>query len=254
MQLRRIFALVLSFALPILYAIAHWANILSTQLAATMFILFTGSCAILAFTIVKRAGANGRLGLLHVGMFTGILLIFLGAVAAGIYAIIFRVVTPFPSVADALNFLGYAFAVLGGFQFLWYFRSAFSQWRFRLIPLLGMLVAGPNLILSHPTIAVHPFVIADATWLAYPILDGVLVTLAIMMVLLFSGGIISASWRWVAIGLILITVADTIVGAGNSLGWRQFVQPFYLFYFWGYICLGLGFSLMPSLERLQPFD
>jgi len=226
---------------------------LSTQLGAIMFILFTGSCTILAFTVLKKVGVHGRLGIMNVGMFTGILLVFLSALTEGVYASILHIATPLPSTADTLNFLGYASAAIGVLQFLWYFRAAFNDWRFRLIPLLGVLVAGPNLVLSHPSMTTQDLLV-DATWLAYPILDAFLVVLAVMIFLLFSDGIFSSAWRWLAIGVMLVTIADAIIGVGNIQGWNQIVQPFYLFYFWGYICLGLGFSLMPRLERLRSLE
>ena len=248
------FALVLSLGLPVFYAIAQYEGVLSAQLFDITFMLFTGSCTLLAFMMVKKIGWHGRLGLTYVGMFTCMLLIFLGAVTEGIYVIILGVATPVPSVQDTLDFLGYASVAIAGLQFLWYFRAAFSEWRYKLVPLLGVLVACPNFILSHPSMATQMPLIVDATWLAYPILDGVLVVLAVMMLLLFSGGILSSSWPWLSVGMILITIADVIRGIANLQGWSQFLQPFYLFYPWGYICLGLGFSLMPRLERLHPLE
>ena len=246
--------MILSLALPVLYVIAQDWGVFSAQLADITFILFTGVCALLAFMLVKRVGVDGRLGLMHLGLFTGVLLIFLGAVTNGAYAITLHSATLFPPVADALNFLGYASAALGAFQFLWYFRAAFDEWRFRAIPLLGVVVAGRNLILIRPIMAGQLPLIFDANWFVYPILDGVLVILATMMLLLFSGGILSSSWRWLAVGMLLIATADATVGIGNGYGWGQLVRPFYLLYLWGYICFGLGFSLMPRLERLQPLE
>jgi len=253
LQLRRALASVLALALPILYAIAQYEGVLSIQSANIAFILFTGSCTILAFVIVKKVGTDGRLGFMHVGIFTCMLLIFLGFVTDGIYAIMLRAATPIPSVADALNFLGYASAAVAGLQFLWCFRAAFGQWQYKLVPVLGVLVACPHLILSHIIVATQMPLIVEATWLAYPILDGILVVLAVTMFLLFRGGIVSSSWLWLAIGMLLITVADIAAGVGNIQGLSQLLQPFYLFYFWGYICLGLGFSMMPGLERLENF-
>jgi len=254
LQLRTALALILSLALPIFFIIAQGRGALSAQLADITFILFTGVCALLAFMLVKKGGIDGKLGLMHVGMFAGMLLIFLGAVTNGLYGIILHSARLFPAVADALNFLGYASAALGGFQFLWYFRAAFGKWRFRMVPVVGLLVAGRNIILLHLIVGTQSPMIFDANWFAYPILDGMLVILAMMMVLLFKGGIVSSSWRWLAIGMLLITIADVTIGVGNSHGWGEGVRPFYLFYLWGYICLGLGFSLMPRLEKLQPLD
>jgi len=226
----------------------------TAQLGDFTFLLFTGSCSLLAFKMVKRVGSHGKLGLMCAGMFASMLFIFLGIVADCVYVIVFRVATPMPSVADLLSFLGYACAVVSTVQFLWYFRSAFGQWRYKLAPLVGVIVACPNLVLSHPNLATQTPLIADATWLAYPILDGLLSVLAIMMLMLFSGGIIFSPWRWFAVGLILITIADTVIGLGNVQGWSQLIQPFYLFYLWGYICLGLGFSRMAKMKRLHPLE
>lgn len=94
----------------------------------------------------------------------------------------------------------------------------------------------------------------DATWLAYPLLDASLLTLSVMVLLLFKRGKVSSSWRWLAIGMVLITIADMAVGIGKIQGSGVLIQPFYLFYFWGYISIGLGFSLMPKFERLHPLE
>jgi len=246
-------AFILSVMLPALYAIVRARDLLLVQVANTAFILFTGSCTILALMMTIRTGAHGRLGRMHVGLLTGMLLICLGALTDGVYAIEFGAPPASPSLADAFNFLGYAFAVLAIFQFLWYFRTMLSKLQLRLVPFLGALVAGPNLVLAQPNLA-STTLIATVTWLAYPILDGMLLMLGVMVVILFSKGILSSCWRWLAVGMLLITIADILIGIGHVRGWIEFVEPFYIFYLWGYICFGVGFSLMPKLERLHPLE
>jgi len=54
--------------------------------------------------------------------------------------------------------------------------------------------------------------------------------------------------------MVLITIADMAVGIGKIQGSGVLIQPFYLFYFWGYISIGLGFSLMQKFERLHPLE
>jgi len=246
--------LILGLVPPVLYLLANHSGMLLVQLGDLAFTLFAGSCSILAFLMIRRTGWHSRLGFMYAGMFASMLLIFSGSVVDCYYVFMLQVTVPSPSVADIFNFLGYACAAGAALQFLWYFRTAFTHWRYRLVPLIGLLVAGPNICLSHPNLAMQTPLIADATWLAYPVLDATLLVLAIMLLLLFSGGFVSSPWRWFAIGLIFITVADSAVGVGNIEGWSQFVQPLCLFYFWGYICLGLGFSLMPKPRRLHPLE
>lgn len=77
---------------------------------------------------------------------------------------------------------------------------------------------------------------------AYPVLDSMLVVLAIFMFFLFRGGKMVGSWVWISLGLLLNVLADIMFSLGTLQGWYYSGHPIELIQFWGYIGLGLGFD------------
>ena len=212
--------------------------------------LLSGGCTILAFVVLRRWGwerPRGKFGLVYLGLFLGMLFVFFGDVTGGIYDIILRVATPFPSFADVAYLIGYIVVSLALLQFLWFFRDAVGRWASKMVLLFCVSVGGLGLllVLSHG-VAHAPVMALDAT---YPILDGILVMLSLMILLCFRSKFISPPWIWLALGALLIGVGHFLNGLGSAEGWYHFPDPIDLFFLWGYVSFGVGFSMQIKLDK-----
>jgi hypothetical protein len=109
-----------------------------------------------------------------------------------------------------------------------------------------MSVGGVGLVflLSH-SVARVAAVALDA---AYPVLDGFLIMLSVMILVFFRSRFISPPWRWLALGILLIGVAHFLNGLGSTEDWYVCPQPIDLFYLWGCVSFGLGFSMPTKPE------
>jgi len=195
-------------------------------------------------------GWRGKFGAVYFGLFLGMLLVFLGDVSGAIYDGLWAV-TPFPSLADAFYILGYAAAILTLLRFLWFFRKAIHRERALKSILLSILSLGGLTavsLISH-SVAQVPVVMLDA---AYPVLDGIALTLSVIMFSFFRSKFISPPWRWFALGVLLIGIAHFLNGLETTEGWYTYPQPLDLFYLWGYVSLGLGFSIQAKPELFWP--
>jgi len=203
--------------------------------------LLSGGCAVLAFVVVRQMGWRGKFGSIHFGLFLGILVVFLGNASDGIYDVTLRA-TPFPSISDVLYLLGYAVVTVTLLEFLWFFRKAVNRKMMtKLIALLVISAGGLTVVylLSHIMTRL-PAVALDA---AYPILDGFGVMLSVIMLVCFRSRFISPPWRWFALGMLLMGIGHFLNGLGNAEGWYSYPDPIDLLYLWGYVSLGLGFSM-----------
>jgi hypothetical protein len=217
------------------------------MLGDVAFILLSGGCVVLAYVSLRKMGWGGKFGVVNLGLFAGMVCVFLGDVTGGIYDILLKVTTPFPSVADGLYLIGYMIVSVAALQFLWFFRAAVRKVALKLIFLFGVFIVILSIVLVESNVVTSvPFVALEV---AYPVYDSFLFLLSIILLLLFRDGLISPPWRWLAFGMLLVGVAHFLNGVGSIEGWYSFPQPIDLFYLWGYISFGLGFSMQPGLRH-----
>ena len=250
LRLRFIFAGLLSFTLAEFFAIAQsWGHGFVIS-ADVLFMLLSGGCTVLAFVVVRRWGREGKFGKVYFGTCIGMSLIFLGDVTGGVYDIVLRVATPFPSLADVFYLLGYAVASVSLLTFLWYFKKAVDR---KIAYKIILVFVASTCSLSFVFLFSHSLTGTSVLDLdvAYAVLDSFVITLAVIMLLVFSQSkFISPPWRWFALGLLLIGVAHFLNGLGNAEGWYSFPDPVDLIYLWGYVSFGLGFSIQADSESL----
>lgn len=238
----------LSIGITVLFAVAQsWGKGLVTC-ADGMFILLSGGCTVLAFVVVKKMGWRGKFGSVCAGFFVGMLLIFLGNVSDGIYDALWGV-TPFPSLSDVLYVLGYIVAFVTLLRFLWFFKNAIDRretMKLSLLFVLSSICLGLVFILSHKVTEV-PVLALSAL---YPLFDVFSIALSVMVLTFFRSRFFSPPWRWFALGVLLMGIAHFLNGLGNTEGWYTYPQPLDLFYLWGFVSLGLGFSIQANPEML----
>jgi hypothetical protein len=206
-----------------------------------VFVLASGISSILAFLVIRHWGFRGKVGVVHLGLFLGIFLWFLGDAAWAIYETILRIEIPYPSFADVFYLAGYIPLVIGIVQFLWNFRAGIKRQ-------MALVALGVGLLFLWLMCAflIAPLVVSTEDFLtksfdvAYPVLDSMLVVLAIFMFLLFRGGKMAGAWIWISLGLLLNALADITFSLGSLQGWYYSGHPIELIQFWGYIGLALG--------------
>ena len=238
----------LSIGITVFFAVAQsWGKGLVTS-ADAMFILLSGGCTVLAFVVVKKMGWRGKFGSVSAGFCIGMLLIFLGNVSDGIYDAL-RGATPFPSLSDVLYVLGYIVAFVTLLRFLWFFKNAIHRretLKLFVLFVLSSICLSLVFVFSHK-VTEDPVVVLSAL---YPLLDVFSIALSVMVLAFFRSRFFSPPWRWFALGVLLMGIGHFLNGLGNTEGWYSYPQPLDLFYLWGYVSLGLGFSIQANPATL----
>lgn len=200
----------------------------------------------IAGTALRKTGVKReeRLSWVWLGFTLGLLLWFLGEATWAVYALLLGVPIPFPSIADAFWLLGYV-------PFL--FALLFQLWPFREALTLGHAAAGvaSGLILSTVVlVALIPSTYGQeldfstmAVSLAYPVLDAILLSIAIPTYLVFMKGTFWKPLLLVTVGMLFTLLGDAVFGLAILEGTYYDGQPLELLFHWGYLAFALGFYL-----------
>ena len=198
--------------------------------------------SLLAFLSARKSGFAGKFAPVRWGSFLGVLLWFLGELTWSIYEVFLHVEVPYPSVADVFYLAGYVPVIVAVIQFLWFFRRSFTASRVAVGALSGLLIVGLTSVLVYPLSVSLSDALTKSFDVAYPMLDAVLTTLAVLMFLTYSGGLFAKPWVTISAGLVLVGLYDIMFSLGTLQGWYYSGHPIELLYAWGYIGLGLGFD------------
>lgn len=206
-----------------------------------VFVLSSGICSILALLVIRKWGFKGKFGIVYLGLFLGLLLWFLGDSAWAIYETVLQIEIPYPSFADVFYLGGFIPIAAGIVQFLWTFRTSLTRQRGLVVLGVGLLFLGLTYVfLIGPLVVSSEDFLTKSYDVAYPVLDSMLVVLAIFMFFAFRGGRMAGAWVWISLGLLLTALADISFSLGVLQGWYYSGHPIELIQFWGYICLALG--------------
>ncbi len=251
MKLGFVIAIVVSAALVAFYAVAQqWGRLLITS-SDVLFVLVSGVCSMYGLLVVRKWTGLGKLGRAVLGLFLATFLWFLGETVWAIYEIGLQVEIPYPSLADVFYLLGFLPAMIGIFQFLSSFRKAFTRMKLLAATLMGLVIIVPTyLLLIGPLLAGAEDIITKTFDLAYPVLDTILLVLAVLTFMTFERGAMAKPWRWISLGLLLSTIADIGFSYGTLTGWYYSGHPLELLWLFGYISMALGFNA----QRNQLFE
>jgi len=204
-------------------------------------VLASGICAILAFLATRRWGIRGKFGIVHLGLFLGISLWFLGDTAWAIYENVLQISIPYPSLADVFYLAGYIPIAIVITQFLRSFGAGLKKQSVIIALAIGLLFLGLtySLLIGPILVSTEDF-LTKSYDVAYPVLDSILAVLAIFVFFVFRGGKIANAWFWLSLGLLLNALADIAFSLGSLQGWYYSGHPVELIQLWGYICLALG--------------
>jgi len=199
--------------------------------------------AFYSLTLVRRYGINpkDRFSRLWVYVAAGLFLWLLGEITWSVYGLLLNVSEPYPSVADVFWIAGYLPLVVALLAYMAPFRGALSLKSVLSAVTVALLadvvvfavLIGPVFGLStDPTTQLFDF--------AYPLLDMLLLGLAIAGMLLFLPGRISRFWICLNVGMIFITIADVLFSYTSALETYYTGHPLELFYFLGDAAILLG--------------
>lgn len=240
MRTRYLVSIVVAALVTVAYFLLQSSELL-VPVTDYVFVLASGICSILAFLVVRHWGFRGKVGVVHLGLFLGIFLWFLGDTAWTIYETILQIEIPYPSLADVFYLVGYIPIAIAIIQFLWAFRATLKKQSTFIALAVGLLFLGMTYTFLIGPIAVSTEDFLTKTYdVAYPVLDSALVVLAIFMFFVFRGGKMAGAWVWISLGLLLTALADIAFSLGSLQGWYYSGHPIELIQFWGYIGLALG--------------
>ncbi|HYW01808.1 MAG TPA: hypothetical protein VE862_10070 [Candidatus Acidoferrum sp.] len=240
MQTRYLVAIVVWVLAAIAYFLLQSSALLAPA-TDVIFSLASGSITILAFLAARHWGFRGKFGLVHAGLFFGFLLWFLGDATWTIYETILQTRIPYPSIADVFYLAAYFPIAVGIIQFLWTFRSALNKQRALIALGVGLLFLGLTYaFLIGPLLTSTEDFLTKSFDVTYPVLDSMLVVLAVFMLFVFRGGKMAHAWVWISVGLLLSALADISFSLGTLQGWYYSGNPIELIQFSGYLCFALG--------------
>jgi hypothetical protein len=167
-----------------------------------------------------------------------------------LYALVFLIEIPFPSLADAFWLLGYV-PLMGALLLQgWRFRDALSLSK-RIALTLGISALVLLILVATipPLFNEYADALAFSVSLSYPILDALLLSAAIPLFLLFRKG---SYWRptlFVLVGIVLQLAADLAFAQSYLSGFYYSGSPADLVFDYSYLVLALGFfrGVKPNL-------
>jgi hypothetical protein len=192
----------------------------------------------------NRVRADTWLSRAWLGYSLGIFLWFLGESTWGIYVFLLGIATPFPSIADVFWLAGYVPFLFALASQVYLFRDALSAKHWAVV---SMFVVGLSALvlalLIPPTLSEGDSLVSVALSVAYPLLDVVLLAIAVLVLLFFAKGVLWGPLRVVMVAIILSTLGDIL------FAWASVTQSYFqghpadLLFNLSYIVFGLGFYL-----------
>jgi hypothetical protein len=244
----------------------HWALLLTAAAIGVTYVLTQSDHALLyvlsnglppllaliAFTVASagliRYGVRtrDRFSTVWLGYSLGVLLWFLGESTWAVYALVYSNPDPFPSIADVFWLVGYVPLIFAIVIQAWPFRGFLFSRRMLAIIAATLVFAGVLLSALIPaTFAASngEDLVSAAIGLAYPLLDVVLLVIALPILFLYGRGTFWRPFLFVAVGLIL-TFAGDVLFTWTSLNGTYYDGNYLeLLFHWSYLSLAYGFYL-----------
>lgn len=173
----------------------------------------------------------------------GLGLWFLGETTWAIFTLILGVEIPFPSIADIFWLIGYIPIFISLFLYVKSFSKVLSNRAIYLATIITIILL--IVIFTTLIIPIFEFEFSTNTIIssAYPILDVILLYIAILGLLIFYKGRIGKSWFFISLGLILYVIGDLFFNYFITYGGYYCGHTLELFFHFGYLSLILAFYI-----------
>lgn len=192
----------------------------------------------LSLIVLFRQKISGIFGRSYALLACGLLLYFVAEILWGYYSIGLGIEVPFPSLADAFWLAAYAPFGYGLFS-LSRLYSKHGKSRMKILAVMSLSVAAFSSYYILQLISVSDLTdpesaVALAISITYPILDGILLVPALLVILSSGKGYLT-SIPWIFVSWIFTAIADSIFGftavtsiAGDISVWNLFYNAAYL--------------------------
>lgn len=182
----------------------------------------------------------------------GLALWLVAEVTWAYYQLVLEIGTPFPSSADAFWLSGYGFFTYFMFRIYNFINKGNEKFIAVLVSLATAIILGYILNLTFGIADLLSAQEGSVAWLisiAYPILDGILLVPAVLILWSLRGkNVASANWSLLALSIVLVTVGD--IGFGYSAvidkaGKEEWIWD--LFYNSSYLAMAAAFFLQSKV-------
>jgi hypothetical protein len=208
--------------------------------------VFAGGAFVSAGVSLARyeIGFGTRSGKVWWSFTVGIFLWFLGEITWSAYTYILKVPIPYPSVADVFYFSGYFPLFIGFYLYVTYFKQAFSR-RISLVALVTILASASIVFvfLISPVLASSEAVLEKFFDFAYPLMDLLLLSTAIVGLGLLVRGRLGIAWLLFTAGILLNVFGDLLFSYSTIQGTYYNGSLPDLFFLEGYVAFGMAFFL-----------
>jgi hypothetical protein len=219
----------------------------------TNWTINTAAAAALSLSIITVITAYKRridrfLLELYIIFTVGLALWLVAEVTWTYYQLVLQIGTPFPSSADAFWLSGYGFSTYFMFRIYNLLSKGNEKFLVILVSLAAAIILGYILNLTFGIADLLSAQQGSLAWLisiAYPILDGILLVPAVLILWILRGkNVASANWSLLALSIVLVTVGD--IGFGYSAvidkaGKEEWIWD--LFYNSSYLVMAAAFFL-----------
>jgi len=236
-------SLVLAVGLTLVYAFQSFYPEFMSPFSNALFPFISGAVAISAIFALRRyrSGSN-EFSLVWFCFTAGMLLWFLGETGWAFYTFVLGTEIPYPSIADVFWLGGYIPLLIALYLYVKMFASALSR------RILGTVMAATlitailvTIALINPVVGTDEDLITLITDFAYPLLDLVLFSMALLGLAVFQKGSLGKSWILITAGIILNTAGDFLFGYTTAQNTYYNGHPSELLFVWGYIVFTLAF-------------
>ncbi len=236
------FIILLTILITLIYIYGYFDRYFILVVSNILFPILALLCSLTALHLTRGYGLKSTLGILFFIFFTGLFLWFIGELAWTLYVLWFSIEIPFPSIADVFYLAGYIPLFMGLFIYLNIFKIALSKRIVLCSFLAGFIVATVAGFYIIPEAFFSSVdVITAFLSTAYPLLDTILIVVALMTLSVFIGGKLQTSWLMISIGFIFIGIADLTYYHADLIGILWEGHPLELLYLYSYIYLTIAF-------------
>jgi hypothetical protein len=189
----------------------------------TNWTIITAASAALSLSIIAVITAYKRrtdkfLLEVYIIFTVGLALWLVAEVTWAYYQLVLQIGTPFPSSADAFWLSGYGFFTYFMFRIYKFLSKGTEKFIVILVSLAAAIILGYILNLTFGIADLLSAQEGSLAWLisiAYPILDGILLVPAVLILWSLRGkNVASANWSLLALSIVVVTLAD--IGFGYS--------------------------------------
>ena len=182
----------------------------------------------------------------------GLALWLVAEVTWAYYQLVLEIGTPFPSSADAFWLSGYGFFTYFMFRIYNFLNKGNEKFIAVLVSLATAIILGYILNLTFGIADLLSAQEGSLAWLisiAYPILDGILIVPAVLILWSLRGkNVASANWSLLALSIVVVTLADIGFGYSaviNKAGKDEWIWD--LFYNSSYLIMSAALFLQSSV-------